>query len=69
MPNSGDHKPNDFTPVVGAMNLADYVLKITDNKKKFPDFAVREMKSEDGTVTRVYVYSEDSLTNLVRAEA
>ena len=42
MANAGDHKPNDFTPVVGAMNLADYVLLITDNLKKFPDYSVKE---------------------------
>lgn len=69
MANAGDHVPNDFTPVVGAMDLADYVLLITDNLKKFPDFSVRDKRNEDGTVTQIYVFREDSLTNIVRAEA
>jgi len=69
MANAGEHRPNDFTPVVGAMNLADYVLLITDNLKKFPDYAVKEKKNDDGTITQVYVFREDSLTNIVRAEA
>ena len=69
MAHAGDHKPNDFTPVVGALNLADSVLLITDNLKKFPDYSVKEKKNDDGTVTQIYVFREDSLTNLVRSEA
>ena len=49
--NSGEHKPNDFTPVVGAMYLADYVFMITENLNKFPDYSVKEKKNADGTIT------------------
>lgn len=63
------YKPNDFTPVVGAMELAEYVFHITDNANKFPDFSVVERKNPDGTVTQIIVYRPDSLTNIVRAEA
>jgi len=66
MANAGDHKPNDFTPVVGAMNLAEYTFTITDNINKFPDYCVKEKKNEDGTVTQIYVFRSDSLTNRVR---
>ena len=69
MANAGEHKPNDFTPVVGAMDHANYVLQITDNLKKFPDFSVKEKKNADGTISQIYVFREDSLTNLVRANA
>ena len=69
MSNAGEHKPNDFTPVVGAMDHASYVYTITDNINKFPDFSVKEKKNEDGTVSQIYVFHEDSLTNIVRAEA
>ena len=64
---SGDHKPNQFMPVVGAMNLADYVFLITDNINKFPDYCVKEKKNqEDGTVSKIFVFRADSLTNRVR---
>ena len=66
MANAGDHKPNDFTPVTGALNLADYTFTITDNINKFPDYCVKEKKNEDGTITQVYVFRADSLTNRVR---
>ena len=69
MATENQHKPNEFTPVVGSMNLAGYVYKITDNITKFPDFSVKEKKKEDGSVTQIYVFREDSLTNIVRAEA
>lgn len=69
MATENQHKPNDFTPVIGAMNLAGYVFKITDNINKFPDFCIKEKKNEDGTITQIYVFREDSLTNTVRAEA
>ena len=35
MTTENQHRPNDFTPVVGAMNLAEYVFLITDNTNKF----------------------------------
>jgi len=69
MPNKNDHRPNDFTPVVGAMYLADYVLTITDNINKFPDFIQTERKNPDGTVTAVYIQRQDSLVNWVREQA
>lgn len=69
MATENQHKPNDFVPVVGAMNLADYVFKITDNINKFPDFSVKEKRNEDGTITQIYVFRDDSLTNIVREEA
>lgn len=69
MANAGDHKPNDFTPVVGAMNLSEYVIHITDNLNKFPDYSVKDKKNEDGTITQIYVFRSDSLTNIVRAQA
>lgn len=69
MPNKNDHKPNDFTPVVGAMYLADYVLTITDNINKFPDFIQTERKNADGTATAIYIQRQDSLVNWVREQA
>lgn len=69
MANAGDHKPNNFTPVVGAMYLADHVITITDNVNKFPDFVVKERKNEDGTVTQILIQRQDSLTNWVREQA
>ena len=48
------------------MNLAEYTFLITDNLNKFPDFCVKEKKNEDGTITQVYVFRSDSLTNHVR---
>ena len=64
-----EHKPNDFTPVVGAMRLADYVLTITNNINKFPDYTVKQKKNEDGTISQTYVFRSDSLTNIVREQA
>jgi len=69
MATENQHRPNDFTPVVGAMNLAEYVLKITENMKNFPDYSVKEKHNEDGTISQIYVFRDDSLTNLVRREA
>lgn len=69
MPNKSDHKPNDFTPVVGAMYLADYVITITDNINKFPDYIQTERKNDDGTVTAIYIERQDSLVNWVREQA
>lgn len=69
MATENQHKPNDFTPVVGAMNHAEYVFLITDNLNKFPDFSIKEKKNPDGTVTQLIVFRQDSLTNTVRSMA
>ena len=69
MTTQNQHRPNDFTPVVGAMELADYVIKITDNPNKFPDFAVKEKTKADGTVVQMFIQRQDSLTNWVREQA
>lgn len=67
--NAGEYKTTDFTPVVGAMELADYVFNITDNLNKFPDYATKETKNPDGSVTQMIVFRSDSLTNVVRKQA
>lgn len=69
MANAGDHKPNGFTPVVAAMDLADYVLHITDNANKFPEFSKKEEKNPDSTITAYFVQRQDSLVNRVREQA
>ena len=69
MATQNQHRPNDFTPVVGAMELADYVIKITDNPNKFPDFVVKEKTKADGTVVQMFIQRQDSLTNWVREQA
>lgn len=51
------------------MNHAEYVIHITDNQNKFPDFTTVDLKNADGTVTKVIVYRSDSLTNIVRQMA
>lgn len=66
MQNSNQHRPNDFTPVTGAMDLADYVITITDNINTFPDFIRTERKNPDGTVSEVFIQRQDSLTQIVR---
>lgn len=69
MTNAGEHKPNDFTPVIGALNLADYVITITDNLNKFPDFAAQNIKGADGAPAQIIMHKSDSLTNIVREQA
>lgn len=69
MPHAGEHKPNDFTPVVGAMMLANHVITITENANKFPDCTEKERKTEDGATTIVVIQRQDSLTNWVREQA
>lgn len=69
MQNPSEHKPNDFTPVVSALELADYVITITDNFNKFPDFTKKERKNEDGTVTAIYIQRQDSLVNKLREQS
>ena len=67
MANENQRKPNDFTPVVSAMELTEYVFEITDNLKKFPDYSVLERQVGDKTIALI-VFNQDSLTNIVREE-
>ena len=69
MSNAGNHKENDFTPVVAAMELYSYVIKVTDNLNKFPDYSIIEQVSASGEPIHVVVVRSDSLTNVIRAEA
>lgn len=62
-------KPNNFTPVVKACELADYVYQITNNPKTFPDYTLQKEETEDGRVVMVYAVRPDSLTNWVRDQA
>lgn len=62
------YKPNPFTTVAEAMELADYVITITDNFNKFPDYTGKERKNEDGTATVIFVERQDSLVNWVRQQ-
>ena len=48
------------------MDLADYVITITDNINTFPDFIRAERKESDGTVSQVFIQRQDSLTQIVR---
>ena len=64
-----DRKPNDFTPVMASMELADYVLHITDNPKSFPTHAMLVKESPDGAITNEVVMLNDSLINKVREQA
>ena len=54
-----DHKPNSFTPVVVALRLAEYTIKITENPKTFPPTRT----SDDGTIA---VVAGGCLTEWVR---
>ena len=69
MPPPINKKPNDFTPVIGAINLADYVITITDNINKFPDCIAKEKKMPDGSIAQIYIQRQDSLTNWAREQA
>ena len=66
MMNESDYKPNPFHTVFEAMDLADYVIKITDNMNKFQAFDEKNVKCEDGTVTKIMVERQDTLVNWVR---
>ena len=63
------HKANDFTPVVSAMEHAEYVLHITQSPKWFHDYSAKESVGNDGRATKILVFHDDSLSNIVRAEA
>ena len=68
MMNESDYKKNPFHTVWEAMDLADYVIKITDNINKFPVFDEQEIKSEDGIVTKVMMERQDTLVNWIREQ-
>lgn len=69
MADVSDRKPNDFTPVMASMELADYVMCITDNPKSFPTFKVSAKKNSDGSITNEIVMLDDSLINKVRDQS
>lgn len=60
------YKENDYTVVVAALNLAEYVIHITDNLNKFPDYSTKEIIEENGLTTKILVQRQDSLVNWVR---
>ena len=66
--NSGQYTENDFTPVVSAMELSDYVFHITDNPNKFPEYTITK-KEKDGMIFVTMQLKQDSLTNIVRRQA
>ena len=66
MATQNQHKPNDFTPVVAALNHLEYVLLITDNPKHFPDCARTEIKLGEKSTAVLGVYHQDSPTTNVR---
>lgn len=66
MTHEGQHKPNPFSTVAKAMEVAEYTFLITDNPNKFKDYVVKEKQNEDGTVSKMYIWRNDSLTNRVR---
>lgn len=68
MATENQHKENSFTPVTAALELADYVFRITGNLKWFPDCSVKEQREGD-KVTQLLVFRDDSLVNIVREEA
>lgn len=63
------HQQNSFTVTANAMNLASYVITITDNANKFPDFTFKEVVSPEGLITKVFIQRQDSLVNWVREQA
>ena len=48
------------------MDLANYVINITDTINNFPDFIRTERKNPDGTISEVFIQRQDSLTQIVR---
>ena len=69
MATENQHKPNDFTPVVAALDHLEYVLLITDNPKNFPDCARAEVKIGDNSTAVLAVYHTDTPTSNVRKYA
>lgn len=69
MADLSDRKPNDFTPVMASMELADYVLHITDNPKNFPTCKTLVTEGAEGTVVNEITIQEDYLINEIREQA
>ena len=65
---AGEYTPNNFTPVISAMNLYDYVDKITSNANKFPEYSLNEKKAGEDVIRILYMH-QDSLVNRVREQA
>ena len=51
------------------MDLCDYVFQITDNAKKFPEYAETILRNDDGTYTKMLIMRQDALVNKVREQA
>ena len=51
------------------MDLCDYVFQITDNAKKFPEYAETIRLNSDGTETKILIMRQDALINRVRDQA
>lgn len=64
-----ERKPNAFTPVVKAMELADYVLHITDNPKRFPTHKTDVRQREDGTLYMEITALDDTAKVILRMDA
>lgn len=66
---AGQYKPNSFTPVIGAMDLYEYVDMITSNPKRFQEYKETDRYNNDGTTTRMIIMRQDALVNRVREQA
>lgn len=64
-----ERKPNSFTPVVKATELANYVLHITDNPKTFPTHKTDVRQREDGTLCMEITALDDTLVQEVKKQA
>lgn len=69
MADLSDRKPNSFTPVVAAMELADYVLLITGNPRSFPTHKTDVKQSMDGRLSLEVAMLDDALVSKVREQA
>ena len=69
MLHEGQYKDNAFTPVVGAMELSEYVFTITDNEKNFPEYTATKRRFRDGSDFIILQMREDSLVNRIRQQA
>ena len=69
MADLSDRKPNDFTPVMASMELADYVLHITDNPKNFPICKTLVTEGAEGMVVNEINIQEDYLIDKIREQA
>lgn len=68
MPHPDEREKNPFTITVNAERLANHVLTITKNTKRFPDYTEMVLKKEGGEKV-VFIERQDSLTNWVREQA